>query len=207
GNTQARSNRLQFKIGDRVLLSTQNIPERAVSNLGSGKQIPRYIGPFKVINAVGDAYTLELPPTVRLHPTFYVGRLKQYWPTEPHLGPDHPASRAQPATRRQPQHRSEKPNGSKQQRQEQERSEDQRRADASALAAPHRRDQEPHANDETRHGKHRATAESRPSDIPDGGREQREPLVQSRVPQRDQPRRRPRRKPRISRSSVPIRSN
>lgn len=77
-DSSGRSNRFKFNIGDRVLLSTQNLPERLISHLGSSKLLPRFIGPFKVIKVNGDAYTIDLPKKLRLHPTFYVGRLKPY---------------------------------------------------------------------------------------------------------------------------------
>ncbi|GLE00654.1 hypothetical protein PINS_up009442 [Pythium insidiosum] len=40
------------------------------------------IGPFEVIKAIGDTYTLQLPPNIRLHPTFYVSRLQRYLASE-----------------------------------------------------------------------------------------------------------------------------
>ncbi|KAF1320249.1 reverse transcriptase, partial [Globisporangium splendens] len=52
--------------------------KNTVVSSDSNKLLPRYIGPFKVLERIGDAYTLELPPTMRLHPTFYVGSLKAY---------------------------------------------------------------------------------------------------------------------------------
>ncbi|KAJ0391046.1 hypothetical protein P43SY_011815 [Pythium insidiosum] len=73
-----RNNKEKYSVGDRVLLSTQDLPATAVSNLGSTKLLPRFIGPFTVKAAVGDAYTLDIPTRMRLHPTFYVGRLKRY---------------------------------------------------------------------------------------------------------------------------------
>ncbi|KAF1321175.1 reverse transcriptase, partial [Globisporangium splendens] len=42
-----RKNKQVYKINDLVLLSTANPPEHAVSNLGSSKLLPRFIGPFK----------------------------------------------------------------------------------------------------------------------------------------------------------------
>ncbi|KAF1323243.1 hypothetical protein FI667_g10734, partial [Globisporangium splendens] len=72
-----RKNTNEFKRNSFVLLSTANLPNRVVSS-DSNKLLPRYIGPFKVLGRIGDAYSLELPPTMRLHPTFYVGRLKAY---------------------------------------------------------------------------------------------------------------------------------
>ncbi|KAE8894474.1 hypothetical protein PF005_g19221 [Phytophthora fragariae] len=52
----------------------------AVTNLGANKLAPRFIGPFKIFKVIGDAYTLDIPTAMRLHPTFYVGRLKPYVP-------------------------------------------------------------------------------------------------------------------------------
>ncbi|KAF1313194.1 reverse transcriptase, partial [Globisporangium splendens] len=72
-----RKNTNEFQRNSFVLLSTANLPNRVVSS-DSNKLLPRYIGPFKVFERIGDAYKLELLPTVRLHPTFYVGRLKAY---------------------------------------------------------------------------------------------------------------------------------
>ena len=73
-----RSNQHVFNVGDLVLLSTKSLPEYAVSSLGSSKLLPRFIGPFKVLNRQGEAYTLDLPSAMRTHPTFYVGRLRPY---------------------------------------------------------------------------------------------------------------------------------
>ena len=73
-----RANTLSFKINDLVLLSTVNLPRHAVTNVGSSKLLPRYIGPFRVLHRQGSAYTIELPRRMRTHPTFYVGRLRPY---------------------------------------------------------------------------------------------------------------------------------
>ncbi|RAW20716.1 hypothetical protein PC110_g22841 [Phytophthora cactorum] len=50
------------------------------SRLITGKLAPRYIGPFKVTKVLGDAYTLQLPSTIRLYPSFYMVRLRRYHP-------------------------------------------------------------------------------------------------------------------------------
>ena len=73
-----RANRLSFNVGEWVLLSTTNLPAHAVTNVGSNKLLPRYIGPFRIMQVRGSAYTLQLPPKMRTHPTFYVGRLRPY---------------------------------------------------------------------------------------------------------------------------------
>ena len=67
---------LRLKVGDRVLLSTENLQLRS----GVHKLTGRYIGPFRVIGSVNDnAVTLELPPLLgALHSTFNISRLKQY---------------------------------------------------------------------------------------------------------------------------------
>ncbi|KAE9179446.1 hypothetical protein PF002_g27810 [Phytophthora fragariae] len=87
--------------GERVLLSTDGIQGTAVTNLGANKPAPRFIGPFKVLKVIGDAYTLDIPTAMRLHPTFYVGRLEPYVPVtipapeaespRPARNPSHPA--------------------------------------------------------------------------------------------------------------------
>ena len=77
-----RTNTLSFKQGDLVLLSTTNLPAHAVTNVGSSKLLPKYIGPFRVLDCRGSSYTLELPPRMRTHPTFYVGRLRPYYQYE-----------------------------------------------------------------------------------------------------------------------------
>ncbi|KAG3091669.1 hypothetical protein PI125_g17367 [Phytophthora idaei] len=73
-----RKNLEKNAVGDRVLLSTAGIQPSIVTNLGTSKLAPRYIGPFKVTKVLGDAYTLQLPSAIRLHPSFYVGRLRRY---------------------------------------------------------------------------------------------------------------------------------
>jgi hypothetical protein len=75
---RGRKNTRVFKINSLVLLSTTGLPAHAVSCLGSNKLLPRFIGPFKVLKRLGEAYTLDIPSVMRLHPTFYVGRLKEY---------------------------------------------------------------------------------------------------------------------------------
>ncbi|KAE8987916.1 hypothetical protein PF011_g19387 [Phytophthora fragariae] len=63
---------------EKVLLSTDGIRSSAVTNLGASKLAPRFIGPVRAMKVNGEAYTLDIPTSLRLHPTFYVGRLKKY---------------------------------------------------------------------------------------------------------------------------------
>ncbi|KAG3044806.1 hypothetical protein PC121_g21689 [Phytophthora cactorum] len=64
----------EFEKGSLVLLATQNLPRHAVSDFGASKLAPCFIGPFTVLERHGNAYTLDIPSSMRLHPTFYVGR-------------------------------------------------------------------------------------------------------------------------------------
>ncbi|GMF46490.1 unnamed protein product [Phytophthora fragariaefolia] len=77
---RGRKNLERFAVGDRVLLSTAGIQPALVTNLGASKLAPRYVGPFKILKVPGDAYMVQLPTALRLHPTFYVGRLRCYHP-------------------------------------------------------------------------------------------------------------------------------
>jgi hypothetical protein len=69
-----------FNIGDSVLLSTKNI------QLVGAKQLKRtakfselFLGPFTIKTVVNaNAYTLDLPPTLQIHPTVNITRLKEY---------------------------------------------------------------------------------------------------------------------------------
>ena len=46
----------------------------------SGKLSPRYVGPYEILERVGDvAYRLALPPTLsKLHDVFHVSQLRKY---------------------------------------------------------------------------------------------------------------------------------
>uniref|UniRef100_A0AAV1UPE2 Tf2-1-like SH3-like domain-containing protein n=1 Tax=Peronospora matthiolae TaxID=2874970 RepID=A0AAV1UPE2_9STRA len=78
-----RANVLSFDEGDLVLLSTVKLPKHAVTNVSGSKLLPKYIGPFRVLRRMGNAYTIELPRKMRTHPTFYAGRLRPYYQYEP----------------------------------------------------------------------------------------------------------------------------
>lgn len=73
-----RKNNYNFKVGDKVLLSTSTFNKNVLSNTQSNKLQHRFIGPFQVLHVQGDAYTLDIPKALRMNPTFYVGRLKPY---------------------------------------------------------------------------------------------------------------------------------
>ena len=45
-----RAKVLLFNVGDLVLLFTVNLPKHVVTNVGSSKILPKYIGPFRVLS-------------------------------------------------------------------------------------------------------------------------------------------------------------
>ncbi|KAG3133255.1 hypothetical protein PI124_g19796 [Phytophthora idaei] len=77
---RGRKHTVSFTTGERALLSTTGIRDSAVTNLGASKLAPRFIRPFTVLKIICDAYTLDISTSLRLHLTFYVGRLKRYHP-------------------------------------------------------------------------------------------------------------------------------
>jgi hypothetical protein len=88
---------LSFVVGDRVLLATANL-KLAGESKRARKFTERYIGPFrvkKVVNA--NAYELELPPGMKIHPTINISQLKEY-----HDGSAAFPNRPAPLTRPEP---------------------------------------------------------------------------------------------------------
>ncbi len=77
--TKAKADRHRSKppvyvVGQRVWLSTQNIPLRSVCN----KLAPKFIGPFPVTKIISPVTVrLKLPPAYRrIHPAFHVSKIK-----------------------------------------------------------------------------------------------------------------------------------
>ncbi|GJV55091.1 putative reverse transcriptase domain-containing protein [Tanacetum coccineum] len=75
---------MEFQVGDKVMLKVS--PWKGVIRFGKwGKLNPRYFGPFKVLEKVGEvAYKLELLEELsRVHNTLHVSNLKKCHADEP----------------------------------------------------------------------------------------------------------------------------
>lgn len=70
-----------FAVGDWVMLSTKHLKEQGRdSQAGAAKLGAKWTGPFKVKGSPNaNAYTLELPSHMRIHPTVNIEQLKPYW--------------------------------------------------------------------------------------------------------------------------------
>ena len=68
----------EYGIGEQVLLSSKNLQ---LKTAGTPKLWPRWIGPFIVIDRLGEglSYKLDLPERMsKTHPVFHVGLLQKY---------------------------------------------------------------------------------------------------------------------------------
>nr|GEZ33316.1 putative reverse transcriptase domain-containing protein [Tanacetum cinerariifolium] len=75
---------MEFQVGDKVMLKVSSW--KGVVRFGKrGKLNPRYVGPFKVLERIGDVtYKLNLPEELsRVHNTFHVFNLKKCHADEP----------------------------------------------------------------------------------------------------------------------------
>ncbi|GAU25735.1 hypothetical protein TSUD_216660 [Trifolium subterraneum] len=71
-----RSDRI-FAIGDYVYLKLQPYRQLSLKSHGFHKLLPKFYGPFRVLDRVGSvAYQLELPPSAAIHNVFHVSQLK-----------------------------------------------------------------------------------------------------------------------------------
>ncbi|XP_073033825.1 uncharacterized protein [Primulina eburnea] len=77
---------LAFEVGDHVFIKIA--PLKGVMRFGKkGKLRPRYIGPFEILNKIGErAYRLALPPDLdRVHNVFHVSMLRKYIANPSHV--------------------------------------------------------------------------------------------------------------------------
>ncbi|XP_073112178.1 uncharacterized protein [Elaeis guineensis] len=84
--TDNRRRELEFHVGDHVFLRIS--PTKGVMRFGvRGKLSPRYIGPFEILDRIGEvAYRLALPPTLSgVHDVFHISMLRKYIPDPSHV--------------------------------------------------------------------------------------------------------------------------
>ena len=77
---------LEFKVGEKVFLKVA--PMKGVMRFGKkGKLSPRFIGPFEILERIGDvAYRLALPPSLSgVHNVFHVSMLRKYVSNSSHV--------------------------------------------------------------------------------------------------------------------------
>jgi hypothetical protein len=77
---------LEFQAGDHVFLKIS--PMKGVIRFGArGKLSPRFIGPFEILERVGEvAYRLALPPRLEaVHSVFHVSQLRKYVRDDSHV--------------------------------------------------------------------------------------------------------------------------
>jgi hypothetical protein len=89
-----------FKIGDHVLLTTKH-QRREYMQKGDNciaKFMPQYDGPYTVINAHPETstYTLDLPNSPNIFPTFHISQLCPYHMNDANLFPAHGLHRSGP---------------------------------------------------------------------------------------------------------------
>ena len=72
---------LEFEVGDHIFLKV--MPKRGVVRFGKrGKLSPIFIGPFEILERIGNvAYQLALPPNMLgVHEVFHVSMFRKYTP-------------------------------------------------------------------------------------------------------------------------------
>ncbi|KAK6116067.1 hypothetical protein DH2020_008336 [Rehmannia glutinosa] len=77
---------LEFAVGDVIFLKVA--PMKGIMRFGKkGKLSPRYVGPFEIVERIGDlAYRIALPPALAgIHNVFHVSMLKKYIPDQSHI--------------------------------------------------------------------------------------------------------------------------
>ena len=66
---------MDLSVSDWVLLSTQILQMAAYTRK---KFMPRWLGPFTIIEEMGTSYHLKLPASMKVHPVFHSSLLKRW---------------------------------------------------------------------------------------------------------------------------------
>ncbi|CAN6458156.1 unnamed protein product [Victoria cruziana] len=76
----------EFNVGDLVWLKRLPLKQKSLLGQPYSKLLPRFYGPFKVLQRIGRAaYKLALPASALVHPVFHVTRLKPHHGDAPEL--------------------------------------------------------------------------------------------------------------------------
>ena len=91
-NADTRRRDHDFQVGDQVLLNAENIVIAADRSRRSQKLLPRFIGPYTIVEQHSPVtFRVELPPTMKIHDVFHVDRFRHYQPSPEALGQRAPA--------------------------------------------------------------------------------------------------------------------
>ena len=98
-NKKGRKNMNSFNLNDEVLLHESAVPKGV---LGNPKLQRPWLGPFPIKEIVSrTTYKLDLPESWKIHPTFYVGKLKRFLPPSDPTSPTPLSAPPTEAPRRQ----------------------------------------------------------------------------------------------------------